>query len=69
MCLVPAIEDLQKTCENVACALDGQRHIARFLGAQRNDVALIRPDRHVLGTFHIDREQAFVEALREHFLV
>jgi 3-(3-hydroxy-phenyl)propionate hydroxylase len=69
MCLVPAIEDLQKTCENVACALDGQQQIARFLRAQHNHFALIRPDRHVLGTFRVDTEQAFVRALREQFFV
>jgi hypothetical protein len=67
MCLVPAIEDLQKTCGNVACALDGQQQIVRFLGAQRNHFTLIRPDRHVLGTFGVDTEQAFVRALREQF--
>ena len=69
MCLVPAIEDLQKTCGNVACALDGQQQIVRFLRAQHNHFTLIRPDRHVLGTFRVDTEQAFVRALREQFFV
>jgi 3-(3-hydroxy-phenyl)propionate hydroxylase len=68
ICLVPAIEDLQKMCENATCALDGQRQITRFLRGRRDRFALIRPDRHVLGTFRVDREQAFVAALRERFL-
>ena len=69
ICLVPAIEDMQDACENVICALDGQQQIARFLRAQHNHFALIRPDRHVLGTFRVDTEQAFVRALREQFFV
>jgi 3-(3-hydroxy-phenyl)propionate hydroxylase len=65
VCLVPATENLQQGDKNVACALDDQQQIRRFLQRERNAFVLIRPDRHVLGTFRIDQEQAFATALRE----
>ncbi|HKF36935.1 MAG TPA: FAD-dependent monooxygenase [Ktedonobacteraceae bacterium] len=67
ICLVPTIEHMQDTCENVVCAFDNQQQIAHFLRGRLDHLALIRPDRHVLGTFGADQEQAFVEPLRERF--
>ncbi len=69
ICLVPTIEHMQDSCENVICALDREEQIAHFLRGRRDHSALIRPDRHVLGTFRPDQEQAFVGALREQFFV
>jgi 3-(3-hydroxy-phenyl)propionate hydroxylase len=68
ICLVPTVEDAKKSCDDVTLAWDGQRQIARFLKGRHHHFALIRPDRHVLGTFPVDKEQAFVAALRERFL-
>jgi hypothetical protein len=68
ICLVPTVEDTNKTCTDVTSAWDGQRQIARFLKGRHHHITLIRPDRHVLGTFPVEKEQAFVEVLRERFL-
>ena len=65
ICLVPTIECTQDSCKNVICALDREEQIAHFLRCRRDHFALIRPDRHVLGTFRADQEQVFVGALRE----
>jgi 3-(3-hydroxy-phenyl)propionate hydroxylase len=69
ICLVPTMENIQNTCKHVISALDSQQHIAHFLRGQSNHLALIRPDRHVLGTFRADKEQAFAKALQEHLFL
>jgi 3-(3-hydroxy-phenyl)propionate hydroxylase len=73
ICLVPAIQNLQHENNhgnkyldnNVACAFDEQHRIRRFLRSERDAFVLVRPDRHVLGTFRMDQEPAFATALRE----
>lgn len=69
ICLVPTSEYMQDSCENVICAFDREEQIAHFLRGRRDHSALIRPDRHVFGTFRPDQEQAFVGALREQLFV
>jgi 3-(3-hydroxy-phenyl)propionate hydroxylase len=65
VCLVPAAEHLQHANNNVICALDDQQQIRRFLQHERDAFVLVRPDRHVLGTFRIDQERAFATAVQE----
>jgi 3-(3-hydroxy-phenyl)propionate hydroxylase len=67
ICLVPTVEDLQESSQDVVCALDYQQHIARFLHGLRNHFVLIRPDRHIVGSFRAEQEQAFVRALQRFF--
>jgi 3-(3-hydroxy-phenyl)propionate hydroxylase len=69
ICLAPTMGDMQdkNVCPDVIYALDSQQQIANFLRRQRDHFVLIRPDRHILGTFRSDREQAFVSALCKHF--
>jgi 3-(3-hydroxy-phenyl)propionate hydroxylase len=66
ICIVPAIENMQETYRNITCVLDRQQQMAHFLRGHRDLFILVRPDRYVLGTFHIDREQAFAARLQEY---
>jgi 3-(3-hydroxy-phenyl)propionate hydroxylase len=68
ICLVPTIPDTKNNCGDVTCAWDSQQQIARFLQGRRHHSALIRPDRHVLGTFPVQEEHAFVAQLQQLFL-
>jgi 3-(3-hydroxy-phenyl)propionate hydroxylase len=67
ICLVPAMKNIQKHCEHITSAVDSQQQIAHFLRSQRDHFVLVRPDRHVLGLFRVEREQAFATALQERF--
>ncbi len=65
ICLVPATEYRPGISQNVIYAVDNQQQFARFLRGRRDIFVLVRPDRYVLGTFHIDREQVFAATLQE----
>lgn len=65
ICIVSAMEDMQKTCQNITCVLDTQQQIVRFLRGHSDLFILVRLDRYVLGAFHADRERAFVARLQE----
>lgn len=65
ICLVPAIKHARDAGQKVTCAFDGQREIFRFLNGRSDRFVLVRPDRHVLGTFGEDGEQAFAAGLQK----
>ncbi len=65
ICIMPTMEDMQDISQNITYALDSQQQIARFLRGHRDLFVLVRPDRYVLGAFHVDREQAFAARLQE----
>jgi 3-(3-hydroxy-phenyl)propionate hydroxylase len=65
ICLVPATEPMHASSQHCICALDSQQEIAQFLHDRRDFFVLVRPDRYVLGAFHVNREQAFAERLHE----
>jgi hypothetical protein len=62
------MEDMQDTCQNITCVLDSQQQIARFLCGHSDLFILVRPDRYVLGVFHVGREQAFAARLQKRLL-
>jgi 3-(3-hydroxy-phenyl)propionate hydroxylase len=66
ICIVPAMENRQETCQNITCVLDSHGQIARFVRGHHDFFLLVRPDRYVLGAFHIDRERAFAARLQEY---
>jgi len=65
ICIVPATEPVQASSQDCIYALDSQQEIAHFLHGRRDIFVLVRPDRYVLGAFHVDREQAFAARLQE----
>ena len=65
ICIVPATEQVQNIAQDVIYVLDSQQHLARFLRNRRDIFVLIRPDRYILGAFHVNRELEFVTALQK----
>jgi len=65
ICIMPTMEHMPDTSQNVMSVLDSQQQMARFLRGRRDLFVLVRPDRYVLGAFHVDREQGFAARLQE----
>jgi len=65
ICIMPAMGHTQDASQNIISVLDSQQQMARFLRGRYDLFILVRPDRYVLGAFHIAKEQAFVARLRE----
>jgi len=66
ICIMPTVEHPQEAFQNVICVLDSQQQMAHFLRGHRDLFILVRPDRYVLGAFHIAKEQAFAARLQGH---
>jgi 3-(3-hydroxy-phenyl)propionate hydroxylase len=67
ICIVPTVEQMPDPTQNVTGTyiVDSQQQLARFLHNRRDLFVFVRPDRYVLGTFHVNREAAFLASLQK----
>jgi 3-(3-hydroxy-phenyl)propionate hydroxylase len=65
ICIMPAMKRMPGAPQDITSVVDSQQQLVRFLCNRRDLFVLVRPDRYVLGAFHVDREQDFVAKLQE----